>query len=81
MRDSIRLMTQIEEELAAQPHQTRVGLTLSQHRLRLLEELRYYLERMVIEEEIQLLLHRRLRQRLFSELSYLPENKSRLQPD
>ncbi len=29
MRDSIRLMTQIEEELALQPHQSRVGLTLS----------------------------------------------------
>jgi hypothetical protein len=81
MRDSIRLMIEIEEELALQPRQSRVGLTLSQHRLRILEELRHYLERMGIEEEIQLLLHRRLRQRLFSELSHLPENKNRLPSD
>jgi hypothetical protein len=81
MRDSIRLMTGIEEELALQPHQARVGLTLSQHRQRILEEVEYYLERMGIEEEIQLLLHRRSRQRLSSELSHLPANKSHLPSD
>jgi hypothetical protein len=81
MRDSIRLMFEIEEELALQPHHSRVGLTLSQHRQRLLAEVQYYLERTGIEEEIQLLLHRRLRQRLSSELSHLPVNKSRLQSD
>ena len=62
MQDSIRLMIEIEEELAVQPHQSRVGSTLSQHRQRILEEVRYYLERMGIEEEIQTVVRRRSRQ-------------------
>ena len=60
-------MIEIEEELALQPHHSRVGLTLSQHRQRLLAEVQYYLERTGIEEEIQSVVRRRLQQHLSDE--------------
>jgi hypothetical protein len=80
MQGNIRHLIEIEEELALQPHQSRVRSTLSQHQRLLLAELGYYLERMGIEEEIQTVVRRRLQQ-LQSEQYSAPPYMNRLLSD